>query len=277
VACAYETTTRTHASPYVNSSGFITNTVVECLLYVVWKILRPKLETLLKEHKAAQAQAVIRIRRDQREWELQPFWDDFVVSYSWDAAPPWALPRFVDACELPAINKMLSEDESKIPVTVERWREVVDSVPEDLAEFANQVKRDVIRLLTVSDLKIDSIDADASKDADPNIFDRASSLISCGVAGCQNLLTFPAILQEDHVTPYHNHNFQDRKWPDLLSRLRHEPEVSRAVSLVLQTLGLSNDTPLVAFDGFDRKLVCLCGNPKFRQPVDFRSLVSKKL
>ena len=251
------------------------NCGVECC-HTVWKILRPKLETLLEQHKFAQAQKVIRIRRNEREWEFEPFWDEFVISRSWDATQPWTLPRFVDACELPAINKMLAEDESRIPVTAERWQAVVHSVPGELTEFANRVMCDVVKLLDASDL-IDGTDTntiDACEDPDPSIFERATSLISCGVADCHNLFTFPAILQEEHVTPYRYFNFCDRKWADLLSRLQHEPEVFRVASFVLKTLGLPNDTPLVAFDGFERKLLCLCGNPKFRGPLDFRSLVS---
>jgi len=102
------------------------HSVVKYFLSAVWKILRPKLETILQEHALAQAQDVIRIRRDQREAEFEPFWDEFVVSRSWDLTPPWALPRFVDACELPAIDRMLAEDESKIPVTAERWKMAID-------------------------------------------------------------------------------------------------------------------------------------------------------
>jgi len=247
---------------------------------LVWKILRPKLETLLEEHKLAEAEAVIRIRRNQREREFEPFWDEFVHSHSWGGAQPWALPRFVDACDLPAIDKMLADDESKIPVTVERWQAVVGSVPDDINRFAHQVMRDIIRLLKVAELETNCVKADvptavdAYEDMDPTIFDRASSLLSCGVTDCQNLFTFPTILEEEHVTPYRYFNFYDRKWSHLLSRLQHEPEVFHCVSLVLKTLRLPKDTPLAAFDEFDRKLVCLCGNPKFQKPMDFRSLVS---
>jgi hypothetical protein len=245
----------------------------------VWKIIRPKLEALLEEHRLAEARQVIRFQRDQREREFEPFWDEFVVSRSWNAAQPWALPRFVDACELPSINEMLAEDESKIPVTAERWRLVVEYVSDDLKGFANQVRRDVARLLKIAESETSSIEADIAiaEDEDPAIFERASSLLSCGVTGCQNLLTFPAILQEEHVTPYRYFNFPDRKWSDLLSRLQHEPQVFRSVSHVLKILGLPEDTALAAFDEFvDGKLVCSCGNPKFQKPVGFRSLVSPR-
>ena len=179
---------------------------------------------------------------------------------------------------------MLSENESTIPVTAERWELVVGSVPEDVNGFANQVMRDMVRLLRVTESGTTTLKAenaifedaveDTYDDADPSIFERASSLLSCGITGCRNLCTFPAILQEEHVTPYRYLNFPDRKWPDLFSRLQHEPEVFRSASLVLKTLGLPEDTPLATFDQFDRKLVCLCGNPKFQSPMHFRELVS---
>jgi hypothetical protein len=175
---------------------------------------------------------------------------------------------------------MLAEDESAIQVTAERWQAVVGSVPDNLNEFANQVTRDVVRLLKVVNSDTNSADVDTAivddtpHVADPSIFERASSLLSCGVSGCKNLLTFPAILQEEHVTPYHNFDFHDRKWSDLLSRLKHEPEVFRTVSVVLKTLELPDDTCLTAFDAFDRKFMCLCGNPQYQKPMDFQSLVS---
>jgi hypothetical protein len=175
---------------------------------------------------------------------------------------------------------MLAEDESRIPVTAERWQAVVGSVPNDLNRFANQVMRDIVKLLKAAASETNTVKTeaataeDAHQDMDPNIFGRASSLLSCGVTGCQNLYNFPAILEEEHVTPYRSFEFDDRKWSDLLSRLKHEPEVFRCASLVLKTLGWPEDTHLAAFDECNMKLICLCGNPKFRQPMDFRSLVS---
>jgi hypothetical protein len=245
---------------------------------LVWKILRPKLEALLEEHKRARAETVIRIRRDQREQEFEPFWDEFVVSRSW-GSQPWSLPRFVDACELPSINRMLAEDESRVPVTAERWQAVVGSVPDDLNRFADQVMRDIIKLLKIATSDTNTIKAEAAaeeahEDMDPSIFKKASSLLSCGVTGCQNLHTFPEILEEEHVTPYRYLDFPDRKWSDLLSRLKHEPEVFRCASLILKTLEWPEDTHLAALDECNIKLICLCGNPKFQQPMDFRSLVS---
>jgi hypothetical protein len=168
---------------------------------------------------------------------------------------------------------MLAEDESDVQVTAERWLAVVASVPDEMKKFADRVMHDVVRLLKVVNSETDPTTFN-NEDMDPSIFEWASSLLSCGSSGCKNLLTFPEILQEEHVTPYQNFNFRDRKWPDLLSRLRHEPEVFRTVSLVLKILELPEDTPLAPFDAWDRKFICLCGNPRFRGSMDFRSLVS---
>jgi hypothetical protein len=236
---------------------------------VVWNIIHPKLVAILEGHK----QMTILSRRDQREREFEPLWDEFVISHSWDVEKSWAKPTFVDACELPVINKMLAEDEWTIQVTAERWQAVVRSMPDELIKFADQIMRDVVKLLKAVNSETNSPNDIATavdnEEVDPSIFGWASSLLSCGVSGCKNLLTFPEILQEEHLTPCPN-----LKWSDLFSSLRHEPEVFRTVSLVLKTLELPDDTPLVAFDAFDRKLICMCDNPKFRGPVDFRSLVS---
>lgn len=160
-------------------------------------------------------------------------------------------------------------------MTAERWLAVVASVPDGMKKFADGVMHDVVRLLKVVNSgtnKYATITLN-NEDMDPSIFEWASSLLSCGSSGCKNLFTFPEILQEEHVTPYQNFNFQDRKWPDLLSRLQHEPEVFRTVSLVLKTLELPDDTPLALFDAWDRKFICLCGNPQFRSSMDFTLLV----
>jgi hypothetical protein len=237
----------------------------------VWKTIQPKLVGLLEDHRDDKNQTIIRSRREQREYEFEPFWDKFVLTYKWDNERPWALPRFVDACDLPVINKMLAEDESSIQVTEERWLAVIASVPDEIKKFADRVMHDVIRLLKVNSETNTTFN---NEDMDPSIFGLASSLLSCGSSDCANLLTFPDILQEEHVTPYTNFGFRDRKWPDLFSRLRHEPEVFRTVSLVLKTLGLSDDTPLALIDGWDRKFICLCGNPGFQGSMNFQSLVS---
>lgn len=245
-------------------------------LAAVWKVIQPKLVGLLEDHRRAENQKFIRTRRARRECEFEPFWDKFVLSYSWDSEKPWALPRFVDACDLPVIDKMLAEDESSIQVTAERWLAVVASVPDEIKKFADRVTHDMVRLLNAVNSETNKYGPTTfnNEEVDLTIFERATSLLSCGRSDCKNLLTFPEILQEEHVTPYQNFNFQDRKWPDLLSRLRHSPEVFRTVSLVLKTLELPDDTPLALFDAWDRKFICLCGNPQFRSYMDFKSLVS---
>jgi hypothetical protein len=252
------------------------NILCSYIFVLVWKVIQPKLVGLIEDLKRTENQQIIRERRDLREYELQPFWDEFVLSHPWDDEKPWALPRFVDVCDLPVIDKMLAEDESRIQVTAERWGAVVALVPDEVKKFADRVMHDVVGLLRVANSETNSRQygstADDNEDMDPSIFERASSLLSCGISGCKNLFPFPEILQEEHVTPYFN--YLGRKWPDLLSRLRHEPEVFRTVSLVLKTLELPDDTPLAPFDAWDRKFRCLCGNPKLERFMDFRSLVS---
>jgi hypothetical protein len=171
---------------------------------------------------------------------------------------------------------MLAEDESSIQVTAQRWLAVVASVPDEMKTFADRVMHDVVRLLKGINSETNKYDPTTfdNEEMGPGIFKWASSLLSCGSSGCKNLFTFPEILQEEHVTPYQNFNFQDRKWPDLLSRLRHEPEVFSTVSLVLKNLGLPDDTPLALFDAWGRKFICLCGNPQFLSFMDFQSLAS---
>jgi len=241
----------------------------------IWKVIQPKLVGILEDYRRAENQIIIRTRRDQREREFEPFWDEFVLSYSWDSEKLWALPRFVDACDLPVIDKMLAEDESSIQVTAQRWLAVVASVPDEMKTFADRVMHDVVRLLKGINSETNKYDPTTfdNEEMGPGIFKWASSLLSCGSSGCKNLFTFPEILQEEHVTPYQNFNFQDRKWPDLLSRLRHEPEVFSTVSLVLKNLGLPDDTPLALFDAWGRKFICLCGNPQFLSFMDFQSLI----
>jgi hypothetical protein len=178
---------------------------------------------------------------------------------------------------------MLAENESKIRVTEKRWQTRIQSVPDELNEFAIQALRDVVRLLKVTDLKPDGSQSNspAIDDTDeclyPGILERASSLLSCDVTGCQELLAFPVILRHDHVTPAISFLAQYQRWSVSLSRLRHEPEVCRVALWVLEFLGLSDDTPLAALNEFDGRLVCLCGNPKFQKPMSFQSLVGLTL
>jgi hypothetical protein len=144
-----ESATRTHSPQCVDSNSPATATT-EYLL--VWKIIRPKFEAILEKHRFDAAQMIIKLQHKERVREFRPFWNYFVDARPWNAEQPWAFPQFADACQLPAIDEILSENELKIPVTVERWSIVVESVPDELNEFTIQVLRDVITLLEVPDL-----------------------------------------------------------------------------------------------------------------------------
>jgi len=215
---------------------------------------------------------IVRDRRNQREHEFQPLWSKFVDAWSGDTSKFWVFPRFSDACELPTIDRMLAEDDSKIPVTDERWQAVIESVPDELDEFAISTVRDVARLLTFAN-KDDSSESKLPSPNTPGDFDPAiiwmpSSLFRYDSWSSDRhaLFSFPEIVEAQDCGP-------SLKWSIILSRIRYDPEVLPIVNLVLENLGLPTNISHDALTKLDGQLICLCGNPKFREPMNFPSLI----
>jgi hypothetical protein len=59
-----------------------------------------------------------------------------------------------------------------------------------------------------------------------------------------------------------------------VNRVLCNRDVVRAALAVLRALGVEVDTPSEAVRGLDGSLVCLCGNPDYRDPMSFTDLVS---
>jgi hypothetical protein len=224
--------------------------------------MRSKLERLVKKNKELNAQRAFELRCLERRHEFSPIWAEFLAAIS-DPAKRSLMPSHADACNLPVINTMLFEDKARIPVTEQRWLAIVDLILAQVEQFQANVKRALIKCLKTK--SEDWYWHDADENSDFAILEKPSSLFTCSMRVCNELIGYPAIFRHAHMW--------DLMWSHVAARLYHEPRIEHTVNMVLQLLQLPGDTSLAAMEGLDGRLVCLCGHPKFRKTMAFGSLV----
>jgi hypothetical protein len=234
--------------------------------FLVWKIIRPKLEAILEANKAAELRIARQTKLLQRKDELFLIWSKFVEGMP-DTQERWLMPNSMDACSLPTVADMLMEDDT--PLTEERLLARVDPILSDVGHFQRTVKHDLVKLL-IPKKNTTSLTAD-NVEGDLTILDKASSLFYCPSWSCRQLVGFPAIFAHKHVKE------AGLSWEELKLRIKPAGEVGSIVLQVLNFFGIAKDMHVASLKDLDGRCVCLCGHPKFRAPMDFISLVRPDL
>jgi hypothetical protein len=178
-------------------------------MHLVWKLIHPRLETMLKANKQEEVRQQHQDRCTERRHEFLPMWMEFVDAVS-DPNKRDFMPHHIDACEMPAIASMLYEDGAQIPVTQERWLAITLSVPHQVEDFQNKVKRDLLNLLKnpsqpsthwylplAKEVIQDQPAHNAGDDDDFSILDAASSLFVCG--HCKEPVGYPDLFDHRHL------------------------------------------------------------------------------
>lgn len=226
---------------------------------------------MLEKRKQQEAKRARAARAAQRHIEFLPIWNEMVTSIT-DSQERMLMPHHDDACELPSVAAMLLEDDARIPVTEERWLAIVHTIPSQVADFQDKVKRDFVRRLKAVPKmnqwysnQVDSKSDDNVEDGDFSILEKASSFLKCNNYECEERLTYPACLTHSHISDY--------KWSIALSRLRRDEPTESTFKLLLDHLKLPEDASHAEVEALNGRLVCLCGNPKIRNPMSFWEMV----
>jgi hypothetical protein len=238
----------------------------------IWKVIKPKLEALIKEEKESKLEIARKHRLGIRAIEFKPFWESLIPEIS-DAKEIDVIPTFSDARELPAVAELLADDDANTIVTEERFLAKKDAILADIPGYQTRIKRELIKVISVPVIITSTQDPIAqSSDEEPDfsILTHASTLFRCpGSWSCKVLLPYPDIFFHDHVAPQLG-TFVSYS----LSRLRPIPAVKPMAIQILKALDLAEDTPASALNDLNGRFVCLCGHPNFLKPMDFGSLVN---
>ncbi|KII91488.1 hypothetical protein PLICRDRAFT_509418 [Plicaturopsis crispa FD-325 SS-3] len=224
----------------------------------VWATLYQKLEPVLTASKDRILAEERRVRTELRKEELRPLFDGLITRLSSECTQRW--PSLDDACAFATLHDTLFEEESTVPFTEDRWRSVLGPFSLEVKGFELKQKRDIVKLLQGPD---GTSSPAATDDSDLKILDRASSLLRC--ARCLKLFGYPALLEHmGHCgqLSWCKHRFQPL-----------ESSVSETVSAFLKFLDLPDDTPHKLLAAMGSRFLCLCGNPKFCEAMDFNTLV----
>lgn len=234
-------------------------------MHPVWKLIHPKLEALLKEKKELELQRAFESRYRLRCNELLPFWTAFVANFP--PAERNIMPGHADLCDLPAVKAILSEGDAQTPLTEQTWLVLAESVPSIVEKFQTSVKRDLAGYLRSKPPDWQTVRAQRLRPEPPDcylsILEKPSSLFSC--THCKELVGYPAMFSHGHMCGL--------GWSHVAGKLQYEQAVESTVDMVLKVLELPEHTSLADTEELDGRLMCLCGHPKFREPMTFRSLV----
>jgi len=180
------------------------------------------------------------------------------------------MPTFFDACELPTIAAMLLDNDAHTTITEERFLTQKEVILTDIIGYQIKIKRELVkRFLSQKAVGMDKQSTTASienEEMDLSILDRATTLFGCWF--CKTLLPYPDIFEHHHVKEFTAFS------PAILFRLQPRANVEPTAVLLLNALGLPEDTSVAALDDVNGQLICNCGHPAFRKPIDFGTLVS---
>ncbi|OJT12511.1 hypothetical protein TRAPUB_10912 [Trametes pubescens] len=180
--------------------------------FKVWKAAQPKLVALIEQKREDDRQAAFDKRLRKRCAEFAPFYEVFLQNtLSQDDllfAPNWH-----DACTLPVVLEMTSEDDANIVVTQERTTAIEQRIVLNVREYASQTKRDLVEMLhrekcgkgnftTPPSLEMPEIDAELAK---------ASSLFVCCRCSLKVPVSATAICA--HWRAEHPRLKWNNKWP----------------------------------------------------------------
>lgn len=198
--------------------------------------------------------------------EFVPFWTALVAAIP-DPVERSLMPNSVDACNMPPIKAMLSEGNAQIPISKERWLAIIGLIPSEVEKFQAEVKRTLADHLKTKgpQIYVREIQEDASDDCDLSVLAKATTLFTCQYDRCNEPIGYPGIFSHIHLNGL--------TWSRIIDLLLYEDAVEPTVEMVLKVLGLPEDTSLAAMEELDGRLMCLCGHPRFREPMSFKSLV----
>jgi hypothetical protein len=235
--------------------------------FLVWKIIQPKLETLIEEERARKLETARKDRLAIRAEEFKPFWETLVPEIT-NAQENNIVPTFTDAQELPAVVELLAEGDAHEIVTEERFLARKDNILADIPGYQAQIKRELVRICPP--LTNPTQDQSPNEEPDLSILNHASTLFRCPSWTCKVLLPYPDIFFHEHVRNVLG-TFVSRH---PLVRLRPDSKISPMAIQLLKTLGLAEDTPASALADLNSRFKCHCGHPGYQKAMDFGVLAS---
>lgn len=243
---------------------------------IVWKLIQPKLEALIKAEQENKAKEELRARSELRKTELKSIWADYLKTTD-QLGSRTVMPNYLDVCEFPSVKQLLFENDASEPFTRSRWDTVVNCLPDEIEKF----RTNVIYTLTKC-LDADAASAplyhrweehiaikipDSDEVVDHRVLEKAFSLFRCFQYSCKDMLPgLEGIMDHSH--------FEELRWNEICGKLYGDLNTVPVVKMILKVLQLPEDSTFEALRAFDENVICLCGHPDHRQPKTIVALVS---
>lgn len=216
--------------------------------------------------------ALIKTRRD----EFRPFYDAFVQDVLSDTDRIYA-PNWHDACSLPSVVELITENNATTSVTQERVSHIIQHLVVEIREAASRIKHDLVEMLLR-----DMSDRDPSCPAQP-LTEEALTTYSALFVCHRCLLTIG--VSASNICAHWRNAHPTLKWNDewpidefSVNRSRkHREQLSQELPWVsalryghlhtrtaLAALGVPEDTSLAQLDSWvqEGRLICTCAHPR---------------
>ena len=228
------------------------NTCASQITFLGWKqSLLPKLKALIADHK----KAVQRNQDIHREKSMMDWFNQLKSQIS----GRYILPTYNEFILFPQISELMTNN---IPLTLQRLKEFV-------AEFTLVVHKEFVQL-AVEEIGEGHL---TNVSEHRKLLERADILFPCST--CSNLFSYRGLVQ--HQSDCGPSGTESRTTFEMLKSVRVKPRTSVVARHVLEFLHLSQHSTHATVERLEveKRLLCSCGHPNFKNPTTFTGLVSE--
>lgn len=191
---------------------------------------------------------------------------------------PFSMPSWVDFEDNPQVKALLTEDDSNIPFTEDRYEQIEDLIAEGVIRYNIRARRDLAQM---HGLVLPHWESE--EDADENIVKpflaKATTVfhihVDCAATpGCLSYKMITEILNLSQMSQDPAAGGQP-KWSTILRGITPDVLAGKIVRELLTVVGAPENSTWEQMEKTcGNKLVCTCRRPDFRQPASVTTLVS---
>lgn len=232
----------------------------------VWDLsVRPELERLIKANEIAQQIRVEEALRRARETEFKTCVLEFFQDFPTDRK---ILPTLKDMLLMPTMENLITgKDNCRTPITTETFTACLEALDLDIEAFQLEIQDKLAELFNKEEGT--ALDTPIHE----KLLARACTLFCCSF--CHNMYGFTRLFAHPCCRML---GVRDMTTSEIIQQIVSVPPRASAMCIMaLQVLGLPPDSTHqevshLQLEG-DKRLVCTCGHPKFRNPATLNKLV----
>jgi len=236
----------------------------------------PRLIEMIETEQARKDQARRKARLRERTLEFARIYLSRGVNENEPEDGPFMMPSWGIFEDDPRVKALLMEGECMVPFTEDRYEQIEDLIAEGVIKYNIRARRDLARMHGLFLFHLES-----EENADENIvkpfLTRATTVFHMECAAAPKYLSYQTITEILHLSlVYWEPAIGDPpKWSNILLSITPDVLAGKITRELLRVAGAPENSTWEQMESIcDKKLVCTCRRPDFRQPAHVTTLVS---